>query len=206
MTTTIAGLDVSRETLDALQHFDSALRKWTKQINLISRNTVDDIWTRHIVDSAQVWPLVPQSTQHLVDIGSGGGLPAIVIAILAKEKSPSLQITLIESDQRKCAFLRSMSRELSLGLNIIADRIEDAPPQSADVLTARALASLSDLFPHIQRHIAPHGRALLLKGRTHASEVETARQSWQFSLTAHPSLTADDARILEVGDIHRVTG
>ena len=104
-------LGVSRETMADLQVFHDLLVKWNKTINLISKSTISDIWARHILDSAQVWRQRPKTLRSWVDLGSGGGFPALVLAILAKNEMPETDFHLIESDARKCAFLRNVSRE-----------------------------------------------------------------------------------------------
>lgn len=197
-------LDVSRETFERLHHFSELLAKWTKKINLISRDSQSDIWERHILDSAQLFPLIQGDSRHYLDIGSGGGLPGIVLAVLFLEKMPDAQITLVESDQRKCAFLRTACRELGIDATIKTSRIEAIPPQNAHLLTARALAPLNDLLALLTPHLSENGIALLPKGRNNAEELEIARRHWHFNVTAHQSVTSPEARILEIKDITRV--
>ena len=107
-------LVVSRETMDRLNTYSELLKKWNPKINLVSRFTLDDLWSRHMLDSAQIFSLADNKPDHWIDLGSGGGFPGLVIAILAKELMPNLTVTLVESDQRKCAFLRTVSRETNL--------------------------------------------------------------------------------------------
>jgi len=196
------GIDVSRETMDRLQHFGALVEKWTQKINLIAKSTVPDIWNRHIVDSAQVYQYV-DSPKHWVDIGSGGGFPGIVMAILAKELNPETKFTLIESDMRKCTFLRTATRELGLNAYVLTQRIEDADAQSADVVSARALGSLADLLPLVDHHLNDNGIALLMKGQSFAAELTDVSGNWDFDLTAYPSITNADARILSLKRITR---
>ncbi|WP_411642901.1 16S rRNA (guanine(527)-N(7))-methyltransferase RsmG [Loktanella agnita] len=192
----VANQNVSRETYEKLTDFTDLVRKWTSKINLISPNTVEDIWKRHVVDSAQIHALAGMDYKHWVDIGSGGGFPGIVIAIIAQEFAPESAITLIESDQRKATFLRTAVRELSINAKIICDRIENTPPQSADIVSARALTALSALVPLLQRHMAPDARTVLHKGRRYEQEIADARKSWSFTLEEHESLTDPESRIL----------
>ncbi|EYD74151.1 rRNA small subunit methyltransferase, glucose inhibited division protein GidB [Rubellimicrobium mesophilum DSM 19309] len=203
MTTTrdLPGLDVSKATLDLLEAFEALARRWTEKINLVAPSTVPDLWTRHIADSAQLWPLAPQATKTWADLGSGGGFPGLVVAILAAEAGAP-QVTLIESDQRKCAFLRTALRELGIKATILDQRAEAAPPQQADVVSARALAPLPTLLPLVARHLAPGGTALLPKGRDHATELDAARAAgWTFTAEALPSRTDPSARILRLRDL-----
>ena len=199
----ISGLDVSRETMDALTHYAALLEKWTRKINLIAPDSVATIWQRHIVDSAQLFSYIPAAVRTYADLGSGGGLPAVVLAILFKEVSPLTKTTMIESDVRKSTFLRTAIRELDLNAEVIAKRIDDVMPRDVDLVTARALAPLPQLLAYVSTHLSKSGAALLPKGQNHAAEVAAASQDWHFSLKEHISLTNPDARILEIGDISR---
>jgi 16S rRNA (guanine527-N7)-methyltransferase len=194
-------LDVSRETMDRLRAFHAIVVKWNSKINLIARSTESDIWTRHIVDSAQIFDLAPSNSQHWADFGSGGGFPGMVVACIAAEKNPDLRVTLVESDQRKCAFLRTASLELGLKPDILTQRIEAIPPLGADVVSARALASLDQLCAFAHRHLSPHGTALFPKGKTADQEIESARQNWQFRLTRIQSKTDESACLLKLEDL-----
>ncbi|MCF2906036.1 16S rRNA (guanine(527)-N(7))-methyltransferase RsmG [Octadecabacter sp. CECT 8868] len=194
----IADLDVSRETMEKLDHFSMLLEKWTKSINLIAPNTVSEIWTRHIADSAQILQYAPPRWRNWTDMGSGGGLPGVVIAILDPEDRP---MTLIESDKRKCLFLNTVRRELSLNLNVLNDRIEQVQIEHASVLSSRALAPLSELLSFAEKLLEPDGIALFSKGARYQEELDLARQGWHFDVSAHQSETNADARILEISRI-----
>ncbi len=200
---TLAGVDVSRETLDQLQQFAALLGKWTRRINLVAPATLPDLWDRHIVDSAQLFALAPASARNWVDLGSGGGLPGMVCAILAREGLPGCRFTLIESDTRKAAFLMTAARDLDLAVTVLPRRAEDVPPLQADIVSARALAPLDRLVPLVVRHLAQDGVALLPKGRNHAQELAAAQQEWQFEHTSQPSLTDPLARLLLIREIRR---
>lgn len=202
LTDALPRLDVSRETIDRLRALEALTAKWTERINLISRTTRDDIWTRHIIDSVQIFPLAPAAARHWVDLGSGGGFPGLVLACLLADRD-SGRITLIESDQRKCAFLRTAVRDLTLPATILARRIEEVPPTGADVLTARALAPLIDLLPFAERHLTPMGVAVFPKGRNAEREIDTARTRWAFDCTAIPSITDPSATLLRLERIAR---
>ena len=199
----LTGLNVSRETLDQLICFHDILMKWTQKINLISKNSASDVWNRHIWDSAQVREIAVDGNDW-VDIGSGGGFPGIVIAIFAKEQGPARNMTLVESDARKSAFLRTVIRELELPAKVVTTRVENLPPQNADVISARALADLPTLMDYAERHLASSGKAIFFKGATWEKEVAEARKSWSFDLLAHKSKTNPNAAIIEVKEIHRV--
>lgn len=203
MTFSVADKDVSRETYDDLVKFGDLVRKWTSKINLIASSTLDDLWNRHIVDSAQLYQFVPKSFDSWVDIGSGGGFPGVIMAIYAKTHQPSATFTLIESDQRKATFLRTASRELALNMTVVAERIEAATPVKADIVSARALTTLSTLLPLAKRHLKPTGLCLLHKGRRVQDEIAEARKTWQFDLEERPSITDPDARLLAIQRISR---
>lgn len=195
---------VSRETQERLAIYHDELTKWTAKINLISRNTTQHIWERHILDSLQLWSYLPNDAQTWTDLGSGGGLPVIPLACVAAQTQPSLAFHAVESDQRKCAFLRHMAHRLSLSLTIHNARLESAPNQNADVVSARALAPLGDLLGYCNQHLSKHGHALLLKGANHTSEIDRALEHWRFSVQTIPSITDSAAVILKIKDIVRV--
>lgn len=200
MTQGLAGLDLSPEALDRLRALEALVARWTARINLVAPSTLPDLWTRHILDSAQLWPLAP-SAKTWADLGSGGGFPGLVIAALAADTGAP-RVTLIESDARKCAFLRTAIRELALPATVLHQRAEAAPLQSASVVSARALAPLPTLLPLAARHLAPGGLALLAKGKGWQAEIDAARaQGWRFDVEAIPSATDPSGRILRVADI-----
>lgn len=195
--------NVSRETMERLQAFVALLKRWSARINLIAPSTVSDVWQRHIIDSAQLFEYAPTEARHWVDLGSGGGLPGLVCALMAQEQMPQCRFTLIESDKRKSAFLMTAIRELGLTASVLTQRIEDAPPQAADIVSARALAPLSPLLEMVERHLRPGGIALLPKGKSHAEELAAARLEWQFDAADIESQTDPLARLLILKDIAR---
>jgi len=196
-------LNVSRETLDKLRGFSDLVEKWTSKINLISKSSVPHIWERHILDSAQIFEIAPKAGQW-VDIGSGGGFPGIIAAILTQESEAPHQMYLIESDIRKCAFLRSAIRELDLKATVVSARIEAQAPMEADIISARALASLSELLGYAEQHLKTSGTALFLKGENWEKEHEEAQKTWSYRCEAIKSKTHPAAAILKVEDIVRV--
>lgn len=208
MTSSISHADplaaVSRETIERLRLLEALSLKWTKHINLTARGERSGIWRRHILDSAQLYALAPKDFTTWVDLGSGGGFPGLVISIMASDLLPDARITLLESDQRKAAFLRVAAAELGLSVGIITDRAESAPPLAASVLSARALAKLPVLLFLARRHLAPGGVALFPKGKSVRQEIEAARTSWNFQLTQHESWLEPDSHVLEIRDIHHV--
>jgi len=196
--------NVSRETFERLEVYAAALVKWQNAINLVSPGTIPELWTRHFLDSAQVFDLAQAREGLWLDIGSGAGFPGLVCAAIAAEKSPDLRFTFIESDLRKGSFLRTVAAQMGFKIGVLTRRIEESPPQNATVLSARALASLTKLLGHAERHLSPDGTALFQKGATHGQEVDEALETWHMTMEAVPSQTADGAVILKIGDIQRV--
>lgn len=195
-------LNVSRETLERLERFAAVLEKWNPRINLISRSSLPHLWDRHIADSVQVFRCTtPQG--HWVDLGSGGGFPGVIIAILAADEAPDLRVTLVESDQRKSAFLRTAAREAGAVCDVISRRIEAVEPLQADILSARALADLDTLLGFTERHLKPGGVALFPKGVTWEKECTAARKRWNFAAEAITSKTDPDAVILKIEGVSR---
>jgi 16S rRNA (guanine527-N7)-methyltransferase len=199
----IAGLDVSRETIERLEVYSNLLIKWNASINLVSKLTIPDLWNRHIADSAQLLCWDVPIKADWIDIGSGGGLPGIVVAAILKETDPSAKVTMVESDQRKSAFLRVAATTLDLQVGIIAERAETLEPAHANVLSARALMSLDGLLSLGKRHILQDGCLLLLKGRSFQDEIEQARQNWHFDVVERPSITDNEAKMLQIRNIER---
>lgn len=200
----LAERNVSRETEDRLLVFVDLLGKWTQKINLISKGTASDIWRRHILDSVQIYDFAPNNVSLWLDIGSGGGLPGVVVAALAAQFAPGARVAMIESDQRKAAFLRTALRELGLDGDVLASRIDAVPPKSADLLSARALAPLDQLLGFAEMHLRLGGTAIFPKGKTVDQEIADASTNWLFKIEKHASMTDADARILTIKDIKRV--
>lgn len=199
-----AGLDVSRETMGRLQTYASLLERWNPQINLVSKQTIPHLWKRHFVDSIQLYENAPSQSLAWLDMGSGGGFPGMVIAILSAELLPDRRVILLESDQRKCVFLRTVAREAGVQLEIINARIEEIPAINVDVVSARALAPLDMLLRFVKIHGKPGGTGLFPKGRSWRDEVSEAQKHWRFKHTVLPSKTDSEAVILRIEDIEHV--
>lgn len=190
---------VSRETRDRLEAYADLLTRWNARINLVSPRDLVHLWSRHIADSLQLAARIP-SGARLVDMGSGGGFPGLVIAM-----ATDAQVTLIESDQRKAAFLREASRVAGVRTRVIATRIEAADVAPVDVVTARALAPLPQLLQWGARFLNSEGFCLFLKGKNADEELKAANADWRMAVTRIPSRTDADGVILELSDIRRVT-
>lgn len=196
--------DVSRETFERLELLASLLRKWNPRINLVSKSTLEDLWQRHIRDSAQVFSQDENRSGSWVDIGSGGGFPGLVVAILNAGENYPRSVTLIESDLRKCTFLRTVLRETGVKGTVLNERIEKVEPWNADILSARALADLSMLLGFADQHLSSSGTALFPKGINWKNELQDAQKTWSFKYESIKSNTQEGAVILKIRDIHRV--
>ncbi len=194
---------VSRETSERLAQFAQLVEKWTAKINLISKPSVPHIWQRHIQDSVQLYQHAPTGG-HWADLGSGGGFPAIVVALLSQQDGSGATFTMVESDQRKCVFLRTALRELGISGTVVNSRIEEIDPLDADVLSARALADLNTLIGFADRHLSGEGVALFPKGENWKAEDIEARANWRYSCDPIPSQTNPSAAILRIKEITHV--
>lgn len=187
---------VPRETLDRLRVYAELLAKWNPRINLVAASTLADVWRRHMLDSAQLLPLVPPGARRLADFGSGGGFPGLVLAICG---APDVQ--LVESDQRKAAFLREVARATGAPVAVHAVRAEALAPLGADVVTARALAPLDRLLAWTVPHLAPGGVALFPKGARSEAELTAAAALWKMRADRIPSRTDPAGAIVRIQDI-----
>ena len=202
--TFISKTSLPETVIARLDGYASLLEKWNPRINLVAPSTVPSLWTRHLLDSVQLWDVVPEAATSWTDLGSGGGFPGLVIAMIARDLRPDLHVTLVESDQRKATFMRSVSRETDTPVTVLAERIEavDCPP--ADVVSARALASLPKLLEFAERLMKPGGLGIFPKGANHESELAAALANWTFTLQKEPSQSNPDSAVLCIGDLARV--
>lgn len=198
MTDSLKLAGVSRETHERLRAYHDLLLRWTERINLIAPSTRSDAWTRHIADSAQLWGHALGGAKTWVDLGSGGGLPGVVIAIIAAAERPELRVTLIESDRRKAAFLQHAVAQLGLRAAVLPRRVEDAaiPPQ--DVISARAFAPLGRLLTLARPLLHDRSIMLFLKGRTALSELTEADRSWHIRYEIVPSRVEGGGAIVKI--------
>jgi 16S rRNA (guanine527-N7)-methyltransferase len=189
---------VSRETLSRLEAYAALLIRWSARINLVGRATLADLWRRHILDSAQLQRWVPSSAGSLIDLGSGAGLPGLVLAILGV---PGVE--LIEADSRKAAFLREAARIAEADVTIRACRVQAVQPHPADVITARACAPLGRLLDLAERFLAPTTLCLFPKGERFEEELTVARKAWTMKVSVEPSLSDRRGVILRLQQVAR---
>jgi 16S rRNA (guanine527-N7)-methyltransferase len=195
--------DVSRESLDRLRVYAGLLKTWQRQINLIGPATADDIWERHIADSLQLLPLLPPDLRVLADLGSGAGLPGLVLAI-----ARPLHVHLFESNLKKAAFLREAARQTKAQSTIHSERIETGGTIAGDIgaqaVTARALAPLPRLLTLAEPYLAAGATGYFHKGQDLDAELTEAHKSWRIRADRHPSLTDSRGSILVVKEAIRV--
>jgi len=191
-----------------LESFAALLRKWNAVQNLVSRETENALWERHIVDSLQVLPLVRAEDQRFLDVGSGGGMPALPLAIALKGGPASF--TLVEPIGKKVAFLRQAVRQLGLAAVVHAGRTDSFDSRETlggragfDVITSRALAALPLLLELIHPFFGPETRAILHKGRDHAVEVKESRLAWDFDVVITKSATDEAGVLLQISNLRR---
>ena len=192
--------DVSRETVARLEQFERQFRHWSARINLAAPSQLDRLWERHIFDSAQLVRFAPETVRWL-DIGSGGGFPGAVLAILLSDR-PSFHIDLVESNRKKAAFLKTALADNDCA-TVHPVRIEQAYAlvEAPEIVTARALAPLPDLLGLAAPWLVTGARGLFHKGRDYASEIEEARDAWRFDLIEHRSMVDREGRILEIRNL-----
>ncbi|RUT30143.1 16S rRNA (guanine(527)-N(7))-methyltransferase RsmG [Arsenicitalea aurantiaca] len=189
-----------------LESFCSLVRKWQPAQNLVSRETVGALWDRHILDSLQLHTLFGPTDLQCVDLGSGGGFPALPLAIAAK--GSERRFLLVESNARKAAFLRAAARELGVAVRVASERAESLDSRETvgvDIVTARALAPLDRLFGWVAPFMSSNTRAILPKGREHVEELALADALWQYDVVMHQSSTDPEGVILEIANLHRKT-
>lgn len=188
---------VSREAFEKIIEFKKLLLKWNKTINLISAKTSGDIMNRHILDSVQLLPFIEKNSK-IIDLGSGAGFPAIILSIAGIQ-----DITLIESDSRKAAFLLQASKLSSNNIEIINDRVENIDSVQCDIITSRAFAELDSIFEYSAK-IKVRNKFLLHKGAGYKNEILKAQKHWLFNKTVHDSITSETGKILEITDLTRI--
>jgi len=194
-------LNVSRETIDRFQIYYQLLKQWQKKTNIVAPSTVDQFWQRHIADSLQCVQILSEK-HNWVDIGTGGGFPGLVIAIALADKK-SNEISLVDSNLKKCAFLRTVIRETGISARIIPERIEQVvrKDNAPEVVTARALASLNDLLTMCEPWLSGSTIGLFHKGRDYQRELRETDGRWEFDLIEHDSSNLSGSVILELSKL-----
>ena len=197
---------VSRETYEKLCVFEKILIKWQHSMNLISRSTIKSIWVRHFLDSAQLYAFVRNVEGNIIDFGSGAGFPGMVLAIMGKKN-----IHLVESDHKKCVFLKEIAMLTETDITIHNCRIEDLSFINVDLITCRALASLTKLIDYVEIFLNKSigekqelPKLLFLKGKYYYSEVIELSKNKKISFKEYPSITDKDGRILYINKVDKL--
>lgn len=190
-------VNVSRETLIRLEVYAELLKDWQTRMNLVSNSSLDDLWRRHFLDSAQLFRLLSPRPSPLFDLGSGAGFPGMVLAIMGVP-----DVTLIESNQKKSSFLREVAKETGTKVTIFADRTEQFyGPAPANTIVARALAPLDKLIPLAKPLLARGGEFLFMKGARADEELTIASEKWHIDVERIRSLSDDQATILRITQV-----
>ena len=190
-------IKVPHEIVEKLKIFQRLVIKWNKAVNLISDNSIQDFWQRHILDSLQLMQYIYDKEIHLIDIGSGSGFPGMVLSIAGLAK-----VSLIESDLRKCIFLEKVAKISDNNVQIINRRIEKVE-MDCNILTCRAFSNLSTIFNCV-KNISVQEKFLLLKGQNYLTEVVKAKENWSFDYLIHQSITFREGKILEVSNLTKI--
>lgn len=190
---------VSRETIEKLEIYISLLQQWNKKINLVSQQGMDQVWKRHVYDSFQLIRYLDSSVKSIADLGSGGGFPGLILAL-----STDIPVILIESDMRKTIFLREVLRQTKTQATVLCQRIENVNAISVDVVTARALTSLTQLLEFSKNILNKNGYCLFLKGRSVNLEIEEAQKNWKINYKTFSSQTNADGVIVKINQFERV--
>lgn len=193
-------LDVPRGTIERLEAFIALLAQENERQNLVSRASLEQVWSRHILDSAQLVRLAPAGAERWLDLGTGAGFPGLIVALLHRSK-----VTLVESRRLRAEFLRKGAEMLQVEnkVEILCSRVESMAPASFDVISARAFAPLNRLFAIASPYSRPGTRWLLPKGRSAKSELAEAQASWQGEFRLEPSMTDPDAGIVIAEQVRR---
>jgi len=201
-----AQFDVSRETLQQLERYAALLVKWQRSINLIAPSTIDEIWLRHMADSAQLITHIPGDAVRIADIGSGAGFPGLVLALCLADR-PGLQVDLIESNAKKCAFLNAAIGETGAPARVVHERIENVGESlqtGYQVVVARALAPLDRLLVLSAELHREGAISLFLKGQDVDNELTEATKYWKLEAKKLPSATSPSGTVLIVKEATRV--
>ena len=192
-------MEVSDGVLERLEAYVALLRKWQPKVNLVASRSLKDVWRRHILDSAQLGPLLPAAGGIVADIGSGAGFPGMVLAIT--EDHNKTEIHLIESNERKCAFLMEVNRMTQARAIIHHCRVENLPELKADVVTVRGVASMGKLLLYANPMLKKGGQCLFLKGKKWRKELTETKKNWIIKESLIPSLSEPSGMVVKLEEI-----
>ena len=197
----VKSLNVSRETLNGFCEYETLLSKWNEKINLVSKNSLVDIWERHFLDSGQIIKHVEASGKRWVDVGSGAGFPGLVVALLLRDRKIDCDLVLVEKNPKKGFFLNEVIRKLNLNVEVVNDNIYTLKRMNADILTARAFSELNNLIEIAFRHRKNEGICLFLKGENYRKELDKTLNYWFFDYDIFNSLSNPSGKIIREKNI-----
>ena len=196
---------VSRETITSLKKYENILIESNKELNLIGKSTINEIWTRHFLDSAQVIDFIDKNDKTLIDIGSGAGFPGLVLAIVLKDKKIPIKIKLIEKSLKKVKFLKKIIKELHLNVEVIDQNIFEYPKKlSEDVFVARAFKPLKIILQLIHNKCENWKKIIIFLGKTGHEELLQASKVWDIKYKQRVSVTSSDSRIIEISNLKNI--
>ena len=195
---------VSRETITSLKKYEDILIKANKSFNLIGNSTINDIWIRHFLDSAQVIDFIDKNEKTLIDLGSGAGFPGLVLSIISKDRKIPLKVKLIEKSSRKAKFLKKLIDEFQLNAEVINKNIFEYPKKlSGDVFLARAFKPLKIILPFIHNKVENWKKIFVFQGKTGKNELLQASKSWHIEYKQRMSVTSSDSIILQINKVKK---
>ena len=197
-------IQVSRETIISLKKYEDLLIKANKNLNLIGNSTINQIWTRHFLDSAQVIDFITKNDKNLIDLGSGAGFPGLVLAILSKDRQIPMKITLIEKSALKASFLREVINNLKLNVEVQHLNILDQPNKlKSDLFTARAFKPLKIILQFIDKKAEDWRKIFLFLGKTGRNELLQASKNWDIKYKQRMSVTSSDSIVIEINKLKK---
>jgi len=195
---------VSRETITSLKKYEDILIKANKSFNLIGNSTINDIWIRHFLDSAQVIDFIDKNEKTLIDLGSGAGFPGLVLSIISKDRKIPLKVKLIEKSPKKAKFLKKLIDEFQLNAEVINKNIFEYPKKlSGDVFLARAFKPLKIILPFIHNKVENWKKIFVFQGKTGKNELLQASKSWHIEYKQRMSVTSSDSIILQINKVKK---
>ena len=199
-----SNVQVSRETISSLKKYEDLLIKYNSGLNLVGKSTINEIWSRHFLDSAQVIDLIDKNINSCIDIGSGAGFPGLVLALLLKHKKSQVNFKILEKSPKKCNFLKLVSSELGLDTEIICQDIKNIKKINCDFAIARAFKPLPEIFEIIHSKINFSAKLVLFLGAKQSGLLDEASKKWNMEYKQRKSITSSDSLIIEVNKLERL--
>ena len=199
-----SNLQVSRETIYSLKKYEELLIKHNNGLNLVGKSTINEIWIRHFLDSAQVIDLIDKNINSCIDIGSGAGFPGLVLALLLKDKKFKVNFKILEKSPKKCNFLKLVSSELGLNTEIICQDLNNIKKMNCDFAIARAFKPLPEIFKIIHRKINFNAKLVLFLGAKQSGLLDEASKNWNMEYKKRKSITSSDSLIIEVNKLEKL--